>query len=227
MKKAGSYKIKKQSYSYKKKAPSTKQLAKRVKKLEHIPEMKYKDISMAGATGSTTGEIYALSSLAQSDSINGRVGLEITSRKFDMDMTFECPPGVTGAFVRVLLVRDKDPEGLGPTVFADGAGATGYGVLDNGTLGNTTAPYNYRPGDRYKVYFDRLFTFKPNSSSMSDSFHFKKSFNVHGMKTKYIDSGATFASVNVNGFYFLWFTNALATGTVVKGGIRHWFTDVG
>lgn len=193
-------------------------LKRKVKKLEKSEELKYKDTYYTTAL-TAAGALVSINPLAQGDDFNQRIGESVVSKYLNFKARFERPGATTSDQIRITILWDHQFNGVGGSI-----SALLDGIYDNATITSLPiAPLNYRCNERYKVLYDKLLLFNPQSST-TDMIHvLKKNINLHGMQVKYADSGATFASIVSRALLF--FVSSTNTAILPRMGFRYWFTD--
>lgn len=207
----------------KKPVPTNKQLATRINRLRKQGEMKYEDVSNASAI-SPTGTIIALSTLAQGDNVEERVGEEVTQKYMNMNCFLTHSPDVNPGLVRVIVFWDLQTNAVGPTALA--STDPQLGLLDNVIITSPLlSPHNYRCHDRYKVLYDKVWIINPLSSAVLATHHVKKNFNLHNAKIKYGSSNSGVAGIVGRALYCMVIgpTNA---NLAINMNFRSWFGDL-
>jgi len=195
-----------------------KVLASKVKSLEHKPMLKYLDTYYTSAL-LAAGSIVCINPLAQGDDFNQRGGEQVYSKFLSCRFRLNRPSASTADFIRIMVFWDKQFNGTGGSI-----GGLVDGVLDNDVItGIALSPYNHRCAERYKILYDKTFTFNPNSTATDEGLIAKVNINLHGVKVNYSDSGATFASITDRGLLF--FVSSSNTAITPAFAFRYWYTN--
>ncbi len=178
-----------------------------IKWLKMNIEFKFKDLDFSGLC-TDSGVVAALctATIAQNDGATGRTGNEITARRMFVRGYIHNDRGTPGdCIVRILILRDKSPNGAAPTIANIFSGTAGGLTLVN-------FPYNISLAPRLKVYAD--YTFSMDTLGHSEiPFKFSSKLNHH---CNY--AGAGTAEPVLNGFYFVAISNT--AGDTNSPGIR-------
>ncbi len=204
------------SHKRKKRRKGLGKVKKDIKWLKMNIEFKFKDVDLtpvcldAGVVSTVcTGVI------AQSDGVTGRTGNEITARRMFIRGYIHNDRGTPGdCIVRILVLRDKSPNGAAPTIANIFSGTFG------GLLG-VNSPYNISLAPRLKVYAD--YTFSMDTLGHSEiPFKFSQKLNHH---VNY--AGASTAEPVLNGFYMVFISNVAndANAPAVRLTARFSFCD--
>lgn len=220
----GKYVRRKNKRKSKPKQPKLRNLERRVRKLEHSEELKYKDIYSTTAP-LTTFQFLSMNLMGQGDdAFNNRIGEEICAKYLNMKLRFIHPVGATSDAIRCVVFWDTQANGAAPDTLTSISPATA--VFDNTTVsgGSTLVPYNYRTKNRYKVLYDRVITMIPQSTTTDMVRYVRHNFRLNGAKIKYSDSGATQASVTSRNLIFAY---SCISGSLASCALsfRLWFTD--
>jgi len=232
----------------KKKTPNNKQLAKRIRRLENAPELKYEDV-LDSSSWDGTGHAHSCTTLAQSDSIDGRVGLEVTAKYLDISCTVyrtlaqnALDPMSAYAF-RMIVFWDKQANAnTAFSAFTNAVGSTtdtlrATALLDNLAGQNVLNAFpNYPTRDRFTILYDKVYHMNPKASiwdagnsvpaSADISMHIKKRINLHNAIIKYGSSDPTqvgLASRNLVVFFVS--TYAGSADNTTNCITRFWYTD--
>jgi len=206
------------------KQPKLKTLERRVRKLEHSEELKYKDV-YSTTLPTTTFQFLSMNLIGQGDdAFNNRIGEEISAKYLNMKLRFIHPAGTTSDAIRCVVFWDKQANGAAPDALTSTNAATA--VWDNTTVsgGSTIVPYNYRAKQRYKVLYDRIITLEPESSTTEKVRFVRHNFRLNGAKIKYSDSGTTQASITSRNLIFA-YSCISGSGVTCALSFRLWYTD--
>jgi len=211
--------VKKRKFQRKRKAPTNKNLARRVRKLERAPEIKYRDVlslTPLVSTGAAVGALF----IAQGDDFNQRIGEEINLMYINYKVLYVIAAGIARVSFRVMVVLDKQNNGLGP-VFLTSTNIT-EGILDDSVITNPVfSPHNYRTTQRYSILADHLYTSNPMEPTCERSLTFRKNLKFKGMKIKFSSSAGTIADLPSKDIFLLHF----GTGVTPYFTSRVWYTD--
>lgn len=86
----------------------------KVKSLINV-EFKHVDVTATTVTPANTGNIQALSSIAEGDGSNQREGLSIRAKSLYLNYSVQEHASATATQCRVMLIKDKNPRGSTPT----------------------------------------------------------------------------------------------------------------
>lgn len=213
--------VKKRKFQRKKKAPTNKNLARRVRKLERAPELKYKDVNSTVAP-TAAGTAVAALFIAQGDDFNQRIGEEVNLMYVNYKIRYAIASGTTGIIWRTMLVWDKQNNGIGPIFLA--SSSLTEGLLDDTTITNTTlSPHNYRTKQRYQVLYDQTHISNPQEPTCERTMYMRKNFKFHGMKIKYSGSGGTIAELPSRELFWVHFSPGASVSVTFTS--RTWYTD--
>jgi len=213
--------VRKRKFPRKKKAPTNKNLARRVRKLERAPEIKYRDVTSVLAPTAGGTAIAALF-IPQGDDFNQRIGEEINLMYVNYKMRYAIASGTTSQIWRTMLVMDRQNDGSGPIFLA--SSSLVEGLLDDITITSPIyAPHNYRTKQRYQVLYDQVHVSNPAEPTCERSLYIKKNYKFHGKKIKYSGSGSAISDLPTHDLFWLHFETS---GTVsITFSSRTWYTD--
>jgi len=174
-------------------------LKRAVSKLKHLPEVKYKQ-QQASNPLSAPGSIFLLTSVAQGDNFDQRVGEEIICKSIQIGWRWQHQAGAIGDQIRVIVFWDLQNNSSGPEGLASIYGIDNS-LLDDTVITRAFAPINRRLSQRFKVLSDNLYLINPNASNTIQNLCVKKSYNLGGARLKFTDSAATIASLPTRALY--------------------------
>jgi len=221
-------KIPKKNYKKKggkKSIPNNKQLATRIKKLEKQDELKYADLySTSTADG---GVQFVLTSLAQGDNFDQRIGEEVIAKyihmKFLLTRTI-ASNAAAATRLRLLLFWDVQANGVASPMYTSTSSLT-EGVLDDSVIASRTiCPRNYRTKNRYHILMDKLVIMNLDDIGCNMQKLIKKNISLGGAKIKYSDSGATIAAQTSRSLQ-LFAISGTADTISAQWSFRFWYTD--
>lgn len=173
-----------------KKQPTTKALAKRVKRLERLPELKYELVGINYTyPAGTTGDVLNLTTLSQGDDQDNRVGNEVIAKYYNMRIRMQKGYGFTGQSFRTIIYWDTQLNQTGVPYESGTTGEIGETLLDF-SLGSSPMfqLHNPRTSQRYKVLYDKVYTF-PNYLDADLQYKYVNlNFNLHNARIKFADS---------------------------------------
>ncbi len=164
-----------------------------IKWLKMNIEFKFKDLEVDSQLCLKTGVVSPICTdiIAQSDGVTGRTGNEITARRMFIRGSIKNDRGTfADVNVRILILRDKSPNGSAPTIAEIFSGTAGGIRLVN-------SPYSIARAPRFKVYADYTFVMDTLGHSRIP-FKFSQKLNHH---VNY--AAAATAEPVLNGFYFV------------------------
>lgn len=195
-------------------------LAKDVKMLKGIinSEKKFHDYSLS-ANLDTTGLKDGCTRIAQGQDNDNRIGRSILAKSLYIKgrVTFE-DDTLTAQAVRMVIVQDRQQNGSIPDFTGDQDG-----VLQSKTF---YSPLNMENSNRFKILFDRVFSFSKDSTRPVQHQYFKKWIKLNS-HIHYSGTGSTAAEMDVNNLYILTFTdgNTTTTQSSMQGCIRLRYYD--
>jgi len=201
---------------------TNKNLARRVKRLEKRPELKYHDVySTTGPTAAGTAN--SMLFIAQGDDFNQRIGEEITAMYLNLNLRLTATVNTVVSYIRTMIVWDKQNNGTGPVFLASSSLAEG--LLDDTTITSSIlSPHNYRTKQRYVILYDKLHLLTPQSAGTEVAMKLRRNFKLRGAKVKYSSSGATVADLPSRDLIYVQFSTVASTITVLNS-FRLWYTD--
>lgn len=143
-------------------------LKKQVKGMIPKTESKYKDVSQAATTITTTATVTNLAPMSSNSTATTAVGtqFQVKSWLWRASITPNATAGVN--YLRVILVRDKQSNLAAPAI-AD--------VLESST--NYMSPLKDAYSDRFKVLFDKMYTVDTDANgSQVDKIYRKLNFKI-------------------------------------------------
>lgn len=209
---------------HKKKVPSNKQLSTRIKKLEHSEELKYFDVVNTLTPPTGAGTAYCLNQIAQGDDIDERLGEEITCKYLNIRYRIRHLANLSADEVRVVLLWDKQTNGLGPVNLTSVSLA--QGVFDNSIITNTSLmPLNYRCKDRYTILYDKVSVMNADSTGVNMTKIGKIKCSLGGCKLKYSATSSLLADIPSRSLFVLIFMQNGDATTSFTLASRLWYTD--
>lgn len=188
---------------------TVKKLAKQVKSMMPKPEWKIVDTVVGGGIILNTASVISLVPVSQGTTDLTRIGNKITVRSFLLRLSI-VPNAVQGYnFLRAILVRDKQPNGVLLTIAQ---------LLQTGAGGYQSA-INDNNGTRFKVLFDRTYTVDVDANGAQVDKQFKKLKFV----VNYPDTATT---PTTNDLVFVLISDAGVNGPTVVGNVRVRYTDM-
>lgn len=168
-------------------------------------EFDYKDTA-ATVNPAAAGALVLLNGLTQGDTASSRTGNSIRMKSYDMRWFVNNNSSAGQTEVRVMLVLDKQSNGVTPSV---------TDILATNTV---VSPRNLDNRKRFKVIMDRNYAISTaGPSSRYDSAHFK---NIQTHVAYYNSSNAgTVADISTNALYLLYLSDQ-ATNTP---GLQYYF----
>lgn len=215
-------------------APTTKQLNRRLKHMEHMPELQYKDTYQPGVVPTASVPlIMPLNILSQGDSVSQRKGNKITATGLKLDFWIRNENVLAAvtedtSWLRCTLLYDMAPAGAVPVVLtSSGPNA----IFDNSTIiDQTIMPRNIPLGKRYKILWDKVLTVTPtiydtsNTVSNRHMIHKKKFFKLKRV-SDYIGNTGAINDLQSNSLIFLVTTSFTADGPTITCGARFFYKD--
>lgn len=183
-------------------------LRKQVKRMMPKPEWKTED-KIATATITTTATVSSLFDPAQGDGESEFIGDSVRARSLliRMSITPNATAGVN--FLRVIIFRDKQCNGVAPTATQ---------LLDSAS--NYDSPLNTDFGKRFKVMFDRIYTVDTDANGAQvDKIYRKLMFTIDGLDT------AGTNPPNTNGMFILAISDQATNGPSFRYNSRVRYTD--
>ncbi len=165
-----------------------------IKWLKKNVEFKFKDSEESAIQCNTTGAITPLATdaIVQGDSASERVGNEVTARRYHIRGYFYNTNGTPAdCVVRVIIFRDKSPQGAAPGITE---------LLVTGSL-YAVSPYVIQESPRFKVYADYTFSMDTTQHSLIP-FKFTQKVN-HQVKW----ASGSVGEPNFNGWYMATMSN--------------------
>lgn len=221
---------------HRRRAPTNKSLAKSIKKINNKMELKQNDVfqnSVAIDDTAGSGVFTLLNGVATGDTNIARDGDEVhaTSIQFrGILVSSSAQVGIT--FVRQIVFWDSQPNGAPPTMGT---------LLDLSTITNANfAPYNRNYQKRYKILYDKLFTFNPmlelttgtvappGTNTTSSVVQMQKAFRrkIRLNRTiKYSGDTGAIGDIASNSLYLFQVSNQAANLPVAVAGYRLYFKD--
>lgn len=203
----------KKKFHSKRVAPNTnvkgyqlEKVKKSIKSMIPKPEKKFFDVSAAATVILSTGTVTSLFVPNPGTSVNAMIGDNCRVKSWFWRASI-LPNAVAGVnFLRILLVKDRQPNGVTPAV-AD--------ILTTVSYISPLLDFN---AERFKVIFDRMYTMDNDANgSQVDKIYRRLNF-------KYTANVA--AAPNTNGLYLVQLSNQAANGPTTEWYSRVRFTDV-
>lgn len=177
-------------------------------------EFKVKDTSLSGPVDQTTARYYLLNGTSRGSDIGNRNGRKITVRSVQINLGLEANAGGTSQWHRVMLVVDRQPNGV---------------ALDVAQVLQTVSPFavrNLENRKRFNILYDHTFWILPGgiNGSLRMIKYYKKMFLDVTYNTN--DAG-TIGDISTNSLYLIVFGSqpAGATAGASNGIGRIRFTD--
>lgn len=220
-----------------KRGPTTKALAKKVKHIENdLMELKWFDYAFGPTNIPVAGLILEGHLLiTQGDSVNTRTGniINPTSLMVKLHLNPDSD-NVQATRIRVVAFWDRQVNGVSPTLVN-----VNNGLLDNTTITDTTiTPRNYNTIDRYKIFYDKMFTFNPiMAESLTTAGAVQTVTTVVSLektimknwklnrKLKYDANAGAMTDLVSNGVFVALFSDQGTNIPQVTGGIRMYYRD--
>lgn len=211
---------KKREYKEKKSVPSNKQLAKEIKMLKHMPEIKHIDIH----NNTALPQFFAPVNVGQGDDYNQRIGEEVIAKSLELTCAMVLGAGTNAAYFRVMVYWDKQFNGTGGQI-ATGAHSADLDALIDDNAGGPIAfsPLNHRCKERYTILYDKLVTLVHSDTAGTETAVLKKKIPLSNAVIKYSNSGATIASVISRGLSVLVYCSN--SGTSAETNVRFNYID--
>lgn len=178
-------------------------LRKQFKRMMPKSERKYKDVTQAATTVTTTASVTNMVPMAAGTSSTTAIGnqFQVKSWLWRASITPNATAGVN--YLRVILVRDKQSSGAAPAI-AD--------ILESST--NYMSPLADKYSDRFKILFDKLYTVDTDANGAQvDKIYRKFNFKV------VYDSASNLAYTN--GLYLIQISDQATNGPSVA-----WYSRV-
>lgn len=202
--------------------PKLKNIERRVKKLEHQRELKYKDNFYTDAP--STAPIMSFNLISAGDDQDNRSGDRINARYLNLKIRLTHSNTTAAEQTRVIVFWDKSAFGAVPNILAS-TGSTNTSLLDDTAItNNLLAPRNNRTTDNYVILMDKLIVHNPDSSTVDRCIVIKRNFKLGGAVVQYKDSGGTITSVSARNLCLCMLGSAGTTIAAVTAA-RFWYTD--
>lgn len=184
---------------FKRKAKVPKPVKTYVKKeFDKLVEDKQAGGLIAGFDSSYTGTYTLLNGVAQGTNQGQRIGMQLKNKYLILRLIMNQNAGFVGLSerIRVMLIWDKQPNGAAPTANQ---------LLTITAAGQAfISPININASKRYRIVYDKLYSLQSrggaNNVAESKMITIKKNLKLN---TKYMDTGATIASIQTNSLYLV------------------------
>lgn len=206
--------------------PQNAKLERRVRRLEHAPELKYHDTYNNTSMYNNTTTFILLSNMGQGDDVEERLGLEATVKFLNVKILLGLDASDFAERWRLIIFWDTQANNAAPTLLATSNAS--LALLDDNIIGNVLlSPHNYRTKDRYKVLMDKMIIQNTADSTAQEQRLIKKNFRLGGAKIKFGGTGTTVAN-SVSRALYCWAINSndgVATNGAWQFTARLWYTD--
>lgn len=221
-----------------KKTPTNKDLAERIHKLEHMPELKFHDSSFGPTVMTAAGITWtSIPLIAQGDDVEQRGGNKVTSKNLSLKVEFQGSSTRLGdSFCRMIVFWDTSPNASNPTVW-DSAVST-QALLDGngGTITAFNSYPNLRTAKRYKIISDTVHKLEPHAvgtftvatgvtTVVIPPYAFAKKSVRLGRTIAYSGTTATIGDLAQNGIYVAFIQDGTNFFGNVVGSSRMSYTD--
>lgn len=213
---------------------------KKVRKLNNEAEVKYHDVNCSVSPIQTSGDLVLLNGINQGASQNLRIGARVkaTSLQLRFVMLGAQATNVDSDIIRVIVFWDNDAKGVAPVLV--GTPSTPPPALLNNQNGlgiELLDPFQLEQRERFKVIFDKLYTFNPNMAQKEDTsvagettvteivpvIREDKRYIKLNRVVQYGDTDNAITSINNNSLYLAVFS--LSGTSSIQGTSRFSFKD--
>lgn len=168
------------------------------KEFDKLVEDKQGGNLIAGYDSSSTANYNLINGLAQGTNQGQRIGMSVKSKYLVLRIVFNQATGFenTNQRCRFLLIWDRAAAGGAPSLAQ---------LLTVTTAGSTfVSPININGSKRYKVLWDGNYVLQSHggSTNVAEGRTIVKRFRLRTL-CKYLDTGATVASIQTNSLYLL------------------------
>lgn len=212
-----------------------KNIEKKVRKMEDEIELKWNDSNISLTIDPTPTAVQLLNGIGTGDDpTDDRIANEIILTSLQWrGYCFTNIDAIAAPAIRMMIILDRQPNGAAFTIGT---------LLDNSIISsNIFAPYNHNFYKRYKILYDELFTITQqtwNQYQENTTTHFttvdamtetnriiQGKIPLNSYRVKYIDNGATIASIATGAVWALWITDQSSDGPLVNAGFRLYYKD--
>lgn len=177
-------------------------------------EMKFAFDTHPNVDVSSTGVFQLINAIQQGTTANSRIGEEYDIIGIELKTVAQGNELDQRAFIRVMIVQDKQPNGV-QFALSELLEVTTSPV-------HITSGYNYSFSKRFNVLYDRVHSYQNNGQETSHSKWFrKKSIKV---KCNSTNSG-TIVDIEKNAIWLLVFGDSGGNPVVLSSFARVWYTD--
>lgn len=182
-------------------------------------EKKSLDTSARNVACDNVGTIVPLNVIGQGTGLSGRIGNRINLKSVQMRCLITGNTSTVPFAVRVMLVYDRQPNGLLAVLTQAGTNGGSHGILDTQSLSgttvcNTTEPLFLPNRNRFTVLMDKVIDCQPQFSTdvVFKSVQKYKKINTYA---EYNGSAANMNTINVGALYFIYYSTQ-ATGSSLE-----------
>lgn len=178
------------------------------------PERKYVDATLVNQVFNQSAGATLLNGIAQGDLATQRTGMAVKMLSLDIKLESLSNATATSNISRLLVIRDKQPNG---------ASLTAAGVLTAPT--DVNSMYNLGNAFRYQILKD----IRWSQTNLSDTqqilrkIHVPLNFTTHWSTT---GTGATIADITTNSLYLMYLGDEVTNGASVNAYCRVRFSDL-
>jgi len=227
-----SRKMNKKKSSAKPRTKVDKNLSRRIKKLEHAPEVKYKDYT-DGTTPTPSGNAYSLvSAISDGNNVDQRIGNRISLKKVRMAFRVSTSGETINIpfSLRLILLYDtqSNADFSLPLFVPPAPTSTEYstGLIDtSGGMIATLAPYNENTKSRYKILYDKRMTNQIFTNQAEQLWEWSKTISLNNAIIQYSDSNIGQASIPSRNLLFVYFSSFTTANPGFQATFRVFYTD--
>lgn len=210
-----------------------KSLSRRISRLERAPEVKYIDFGET-ITPSAAGTAYSINAdLRAGSDYNQRIGNQVISKRYYLQYRLFFQASETPTQIRCIAGWDLQNNTGGSFQLFTGSSPTSQELAvslfdDRAGQINVNAPYNQNTKQRFKILYDRVHTYNPQTDLVQGAINVKKLIQLNNAKVQYSDDenpALPLTTLPSRNLFFAYFTSLTTDIVGINATHRFFYTD--